>query len=287
MLRDSLSALFARPVYLEWYCTSAACGDLDPCAAVEDFLYRAKDDDISPVRFFDPGWFRSKYRADGANAFLSYFSNERQRLAWPSPLFAPRWYSRRNRLCTSEQPLIHFLRCREEQSPHPLLDVAYLKEQAVSWDPGAIALAFLTDTNLHRLKPHPLFESDWYLDVNPDVAAAKMNPLEHYLYFGNQENRAPNRIFNIAWYKDSYLNPYIHEHAARREPLTFYLDHPRKHMPAPGLNALTRTAAKLTEHGSQLVIECIEKRQNIYSAIRFRPQVPAAIFRQYMVGNHY
>ena len=34
------------------------------------------------------------------------------------------------------------------------------------------------------MKPHPLFDTDWYLQQNPDVAAAGMNPLLHYMQHG-------------------------------------------------------------------------------------------------------
>ena len=39
--------------------------------------------------------------------------------------------------------------------------------------------------------PHPLFDTVFYLERNPDVAAAGGNPLEHYLAFGVHEGRSP------------------------------------------------------------------------------------------------
>src|SRR6266511_314897 len=130
-----------------------------------------------------PIWFRAKYGANGVNAFLSYITDEKHRLAWPSPLFAPRWYSRKFGVThTSENPLLHFLLSDDEKSPHPLLDVKLLKDQSSSWRSDALALEFLVDREKHRLKPHPLFDSVWYLERNPDVAEANVNPLEHYLY---------------------------------------------------------------------------------------------------------
>lgn len=35
------------------------------------------------------------------------------------------------------------------------------------------------------------FDSDWYLDQNPDVAAARVNPFVHYLWHGKFEGRLP------------------------------------------------------------------------------------------------
>jgi hypothetical protein len=37
-----------------------------------------------------------------------------------------------------------------------------------------------------------LFDRDWYLKENPDVAQAGMDPLFHYVQYGAREGRAPN-----------------------------------------------------------------------------------------------
>src|ERR1043166_8437207 len=114
-IRSALQSIFSRVPYLQWYSGSlAARGKLSPRVlsaegAAADFLARAGSEDISPVRFFDPVWFRGRYRVDGVNAFLSYLRDARQRLAWPSAFFAPRWYCRTNNLGPSEHPLIPFL----------------------------------------------------------------------------------------------------------------------------------------------------------------------------------
>ncbi|HLZ72646.1 MAG TPA: hypothetical protein VKV26_22290 [Dehalococcoidia bacterium] len=54
------------------------------------------------------------------------------------------------------------------------------------------------------LAPHPLFESAAYLRANPDVAAAGMNPLTHYLRYGFREGRGPGRLFNPRFYLDAH-----------------------------------------------------------------------------------
>ncbi|MCI0723370.1 MAG: glycoside hydrolase family 99-like domain-containing protein, partial [Acidobacteria bacterium] len=45
-----------------------------------------------------------------------------------------------------------------------------------------------------------LFDSDWYLQQNPDVARAGVNPLLHYLRGGARDRRDPNRYFDSDWY---------------------------------------------------------------------------------------
>jgi SAM-dependent methyltransferase len=62
-----------------------------------------------------------------------------------------------------------------------------------------------------------LFDKDWYLTRNPDVAQAKVNPWLHYLRYGGFEGRDPGPSFCSAWYLDTYndvkearINPLIH-----------------------------------------------------------------------------
>jgi Rhamnan synthesis protein F len=58
-------------------------------------------------------------------------------------------------------------------------------------DPGAAA-------------SHPLFDKTWYLETNPDVAAAGIDPLRHYLLHGCAEGRKPNPFFDPEWYLARY-----------------------------------------------------------------------------------
>ena len=48
--------------------------------------------------------------------------------------------------------------------------------------------------------PNPLFDGDWYLKTNPDVRAAGINPLTHYIEYGDFECRDPHPLFDTAWY---------------------------------------------------------------------------------------
>jgi hypothetical protein len=42
--------------------------------------------------------------------------------------------------------------------------------------------------------PHPLFDTDWYRSHNPDVARAGANPFVHYLKHGASEGRDPRKL---------------------------------------------------------------------------------------------
>ena len=68
------------------------------------------------------------------------------------------------------------------------------------------------------MKPHPLFDSDWYLLQYPDVAAAGINPLQHYMQHGWREGRDPNPLFDTSFYLEK--NPDVAQ--AGVNPLTHY-----------------------------------------------------------------
>src|SRR5260370_6130684 len=46
----------------------------------------------------------------------------------------------------------------------------------------------------------PLFDTDWYLEKNPEVKKAGMDPLQHYLRYGAQQDRDPHPLFETKWY---------------------------------------------------------------------------------------
>ncbi len=54
--------------------------------------------------------------------------------------------------------------------------------------------------------PNPLFDSNWYLQQNPDVAEAGAEPLQHFLTRGWEEGRDPNPLFDTAWYLEQNLD---------------------------------------------------------------------------------
>ena len=62
-----------------------------------------------------------------------------------------------------------------------------------------------------------LFDAAWYLSTNPDVAAARLDPVEHYLEFGAAEGRDPSPFFDAEAYLAGRadvaaggLNPLVH-----------------------------------------------------------------------------
>jgi FkbM family methyltransferase len=67
------------------------------------------------------------------------------------------------------------------------------------------------------VRASPLFDPAWYLAEYPDVAAAGLDPLEHFLTRGRREGRNPSAAFDTAAYMTRYpdvarsgLNPLAH-----------------------------------------------------------------------------
>jgi GT2 family glycosyltransferase/glycosyltransferase involved in cell wall biosynthesis len=65
------------------------------------------------------------------------------------------------------------------------------------------------------------FDAAWYASRYPDVSNAGMDPLLHFIRFGVDERRDPNRFFDSAWYSEHYADV----QASGVHPLLHYLGH--------------------------------------------------------------
>jgi hypothetical protein len=61
------------------------------------------------------------------------------------------------------------------------------------------------------------FDADWYLARNPDVRLVGIQPLAHYLRYGEAEGRFPSPWFDPDWYRLAYGIP------AEQSPLQHFL----------------------------------------------------------------
>ncbi len=71
--------------------------------------------------------------------------------------------------------------------------------------------------NLELIQTSFYFDAKWYLEHNPDVARAGIDPARHYLLYGGFEGRDPSPYFSSKGYLDAYpdvqrtgVNPLIH-----------------------------------------------------------------------------
>lgn len=80
----------------------------------------------------------------------------------------------------------------------------------------------LINKNSEKKGKNPIndfFFPEYYLRVNPDVAAAQVDPFRHYLTYGWREGRQPNPYFHPKW----YLYTYPDVAAAGIEPLLHFV----------------------------------------------------------------
>ena len=85
-----------------------------------------------------------------------------------------------------------------------------------------VAPSGLVNCGIHRLverdriQASDLFDSAFYLKTNPDVEAAGVDPLDHFLDHGAREGRNPHPLFDNLYYRtelqpsDNHINPLIH-----------------------------------------------------------------------------
>ncbi len=163
--------------------------------------------DIDPIMHFcQSGWREGRY---------------------PNPYFDPAFYQRTNPdIARAEiNPLVHYLEFgdREGRRPSARFDPAWYRDQ-YGLGADAIALAdFLERRHSGKVSPVPLFDPTWYLDRNPDVAASRTDPFEHFCAFGVIEGRDPSPDFDVKFYRTRYASELGGEN-----PLLHYLAH-RQH----------------------------------------------------------
>jgi O-antigen biosynthesis protein len=56
-----------------------------------------------------------------------------------------------------------------------------------------------------KLDKRDLFDAEWYLTVNKDVAGAGIDPFQHFLAHGEAEGRNPSNHFSTTFYRETYM----------------------------------------------------------------------------------
>lgn len=71
--------------------------------------------------------------------------------------------------------------------------------------------------NIRKAIDTGYFDAQWYQERYPDVAAAGLDPLQHFLRYGVRERRDPSPRFDTSWYLSTYediaesgINPLLH-----------------------------------------------------------------------------
>jgi hypothetical protein len=152
----------------------------------------------------DREWYCERYAdlvAAGLDPLQHYRSLGWREGRWPSPCFDRDWY----RAQATEfgevegDPLLHYARHGEAQGRRPIawFDPVWYR-QAHAVPDRMLALAhYLRHRCSGSVNPRPDFDARFYLDSNPDVAAAGRDPFEHYQISGRHEGRLPQPEIEI------------------------------------------------------------------------------------------
>jgi glycosyltransferase involved in cell wall biosynthesis len=178
------SGLFDAGYYTTTYPDVVKAG-VDP---LEHFYFHGYLEGRRPNPIFDPIWYLTTYpdvKSAGKQPLLHYaFLGEREGRQ-PSRLFNPKWYRKAYAIPESQSALSHYLKNR-----------------------------------VGPFSPIPEFDAKFYLETYKDIAAAGIDPFEHFLFQGYREGRNPSSEFNTRFYIKRYFNGKTDEN-----PLLHYLEH--------------------------------------------------------------
>ena len=183
---------------------------------------------------FDGAWFLARntdLAQPGGNPLTHFHRYGWREGRWPNAYFDPAWYLDQNPDVRNEDvnPLLHYVLHGEAEGRPPVeyFDPAWYRRQHTI-PPGTLALAhFLHNRAAGAVSPVREFDAAHYLHRYPDVAAAGMDPFEHYLVQGAAEDREPSPGFDPVFYRARYL---------RQSPGVVPLLHFRHHRGQPGIH---------------------------------------------------
>ena len=183
---------------------------------------------------FDGTWFLARnpdLALPGADPLGHFFRYGWREGRWPNAYFDPAWYLAQNEDVRDDacNPLLHYIQHGDAEGRAPIayFDPAWYRKRH-GLPPDTLALAhFLQHRRGGEVSPIPEFDAAHYLRRYPDVAAAGMDPFEHYLVRGADEDREPSAAFDPVFYRARYLS---------RQPGAVPLLHYRRHRHEPGIH---------------------------------------------------
>lgn len=163
---------------------------------------------LADCELFVPDWYRAAHpdvAAAGVDPLEHYLDTGWKEGRDPGPEFDSRYYVRRySDMAQVQQPaLVHYwIHGRNEgRFPNQAKEDEHRKYSR--WQ--------------RRLQRCPLFDPQWYLAENPDVAATRSDPAWHYAEFGWKEGRRPGPEFDEEYYRKRYPDVAGHD-----EPLVLH-----------------------------------------------------------------
>ena len=169
---------------------------------------------------------------------------DKKKIIAKSKYFDKKWYLQQNKdvAASKKDPVEHYLKYgwKEGRNPGPFFDgnkylAKYPDVKAAKINPllhyelfgknenRQAILGFTTENKRTKSKNYKiiakskLFDKKWYLKTYPNVAAAKVDPVDHYLKYGWKEGKNPGPLFDVKRYyakypdiKDANMNPLVH-----------------------------------------------------------------------------
>lgn len=190
-------------------------------AALHEFCHRHRKRDLDAYREALTNW-RVRLWRSWLIRQATRLSRAEEDLVRQSGLLDEGWYRLRYPNATQDLSR-HYVTtgALEGADPHPLFDTDwYLEQNTYPRKNGINPLVhYLTAGWQRGSSPHPLFDVKWYLSAYPEVAERGVEPLSFYLNEGWQAGHQPHPLFNGPWYRQRY--PEVE--AAGVEPLTHYV----------------------------------------------------------------
>lgn len=184
--------------------------ELDNLTSDADLLRRSA--------FFDPAYYLARnpdVAAGAIDPISHYLGCGAQEGRDPSPDFSTTGYLELYPDVAAQglNPLVHFLRCGLAEGRDTGVD---MREPIVA-APAVSPIVPASDEDHELVLKSGLFDPEYYLARYPDVAAAGLDPLGHYLGSGVKEGRDPCESFSTSGYLRRYqdvaslgLNPLLH-----------------------------------------------------------------------------
>ncbi len=142
--------------------------------------------------------------------------------AMPNPYFDTKYYLARHQDVAQAgfNPLWHYIEYgeRENRDPCGYFFVNWYREEYGLGPNEPCLRHYLARRLTGEVNPVPVFDGAWYLEQNPDIAAAHADPFEHFLVFGTAEGRDPAPDFDVKFYMNRYAEALGGQH-----PLLHYL----------------------------------------------------------------
>jgi len=227
------------PAYYLAHNPDVAAAGVDPLLHYLTYGWKEGRD---PSAYFDTAYYLKQnpdVAASGGNPLLHFEAYGWKEGRQPSLVFDDAKYLAANPdvAAAGADPLQHFMTYGQTEgrasfltggaaAADPLVSAAYYDGQlGATLIPGGMAGAQQAAYSYHAagwregLNPNALFDTRYYLAHNPDVAAARIDPLLHYETYGWKEGRDPSAAFST----DKYLSAYADVKAAGVDPLLHYV----------------------------------------------------------------